>query len=184
MGAKLTTQYVRSSSPVSTSSRGHEDPLSLPLIENGTSLIGSSHTALALAWDGGTAPFHIQVLGPGGRQLAGTDADGWRVRLPLPAGRLASGPIHVVIQDRTGDTVRRSLEVVSPESVPAASAPLSHHDLPPELQTVLAADSLIQTHRKRWTFEAYQDVAPLADSYEPARLLRDCLEAVPSCYHQ
>jgi len=184
MGAKLTTQYVRSSSPVSTSSRGREGPLSLPLIEDGTSRISSNRTMLALAWDGGTPPFQVQILGPGGQPLAAADRDEWRVRLVLPAGGVSPGAIHITVQDRTGDTVRRSIEVVSPESVPAASPALSHQDLPPDLQQVMAADALIQTHRKRWAFEAYQNIAPLADSYEPARLLRDCLEMVPSCYHQ
>lgn len=184
VGARLTTQYVRSSSPVSTSSRGREGPLSMPLIEDGISRISSNRAALALAWDGGTGPFHVQVLGPEGQQWAGADSDGWRARLPLSSGRLPSGTIHIVVQDRTGDTVRRSVSVVSPESIPAGSAALSTQDLPPDLQQLLAADSLLQAHRKIWTFEAYQDVASLADSYEPARLLRDCLEAVPSCYHR
>lgn len=184
VGARLTTQYVRSSSPVSTSSRGREGPLSMPLVQDGVSRIGTHHAALALAWDGGAAPFHVEVRGPDGHTLAAADAEEWRARLPLPARGLVPGLLHIVIQDRTGDGMRRSVDVVPQESVPVGSADLSDQDLPPELRTLLAADFLVQTHRRIWTFEGYQDVAPLADSYEPARLLRDCLEAAPSCYHQ
>ena len=68
--------------------------------------------------------------------------------------------------------------------VPLRSLPerVDQDELPPNLYAVVAADQLIQTNRRYWTFEAYQDLAALADSYEPARLLRDCLETVPSCY--
>jgi hypothetical protein len=184
VGARLTTQYVRSSSPVSTSSRGREGPLSMPLVHDGVSRIGAHRAALALAWDGGAAPFHVEIRGPEGQALAAADTEEWRARLPLPSPGLVPGLLHIVIQDRTGDRMRRSVEVVSQKSVPANSTDLADPDLAPELRTLLTADFLVQTHRRIWTLEAYQDVAPLADSYEPARLLRDCLEATPSCYHQ
>ena len=65
-----------------------------------------------------------------------------------------------------------------------APARVPQGDLPPTIHVVIAADQLIQTNRRQWGFEAYQDLALLANSYEPARLLRDCLEAIPSCYQR
>lgn len=64
-----------------------------------------------------------------------------------------------------------------------APARVPQGDLPPTIHVVIAADQFIQTNRRQW-FEPYQDLAPLANSYEPARLLRDCLEAIPSCYQR
>ena len=57
-------------------------------------------------------------------------------------------------------------------------------DLSQTIYAVMAAYHLIQTNRRQWGFEAYQDLAAVADSYERARLLRDCLEAIPSCYQR
>ena len=185
VGGRLTTQYVRSSIPISTSSRGGDSPLSMPLIEDGVSRFRTTRTGLALAWDGGTAPFLVRVLAIGKQELASQHvADGVRTRVEFTRGPVPLGIIQVVVQDSAGGVVEKFVQVVPSIALLGKSKQLAQSDLPLELQTVLSANSTILANHKRWGFEAYQDIAPLADAYEPARLLRDCLEATPSCYHR
>ena len=182
LGSKLTSQYVRSSVPVSTSSRGHEGPLSLPVVEDDVSRLGSHRTALHIAWEGGTPPFVVQVLSAQGQTLAAKEGvQEWRLQLPWPPGAMMEGPARIVVEDGTRQRISKLITLVRVQSLPERVA---QGDLPPALHAVIAADQLIQTNRRQWGLEAYQDLAPLADSYEPARLLRDCLEAIPSCYQR
>ena len=182
LGGKLTSQYVRSSVPVSTSSRGHEGPLSMPVVENDVSRFASHRMTIHLAWEGGTAPFAVQVLSGEGTPLATQESvHEWRLELPWPPGGIREGPARIVVEDSAGQRISKQITLVSVHSVPTR---VPQGDLPPTIHAVIAADQLIQTNRRQWAFEAYQDLAPLAGSYEPARLLRDCLEAIPSCYQR
>jgi hypothetical protein len=182
LGAKLTSQYVRSSVPVSTSSRGHEGSLSMPVVEDEVSRLGSHRTVVHIAWDGGTPPFIVEIVSGQGKKLAGQEGvQDWRVKLPFQRGAIPEGPVRIVVTDGAGDRLGKLIQIIPVQSLPQR---VEGDDLPPALHTVVAADQLIQTNRRQWRFEAYQDVAALADVYEPARLLRDCLETVPSCYQQ
>src|SRR5262245_1205516 len=182
LGAKLTSQYARSSVPVSTSSRGHEGPLSMPVVEDDVSRLGSHRTTIYIAWEGGTAPFAVHMLAAQGKPLAVKESvQEWRVQLLWPPVAIPEGPARIVVEDGTGQRISKLINVVPVHSLPK---PVAQGDLPPTLQTVIAADQLMQTNRRQWGFEAYQDLAALASSYEPARLLRDCLEAIPSCYQR
>jgi hypothetical protein len=182
LGAKLTSQYVRSSVPVSTSSRGHEGPLSMPVVDDEVSRLGSHRTAVHVAWEGGTAPFSVAMLSEQEKKLAGqTGVQDWRLRLLLPTGAIPEGRARIVVEDGAGGRISKLIQVVPVQSLPQRVA---QGDVPPPLHTVVAADQLIQTNRRHWSFEAYQELAALADSYEPARLLRDCLETIPSCYQR
>ena len=182
LGSKLTSQYVRSSVPVSTSGRGPEGPLSLPVVEDDISRLGSHRTAIHLAWEGGTPPFAVHVVSAQGETLAVQESvQEWRLRLLWPSGAMMEGPARIVVEDGAGQRISKLINLVPVHSLPERVA---QSDLPPTLHAVIAADQLIQTNRRQWGFEAYQDLAPLADSYEPARLLRDCLEAIPSCYQR
>jgi len=180
LGAKLTSQYVRSSVPVSTSSRGHEGPLSMPVVEDEISRLGSHHAVIHIAWEGGTAPFAVEIVSGQGKKLAWqADIQDWRLKLPFQPGGIPEGPARIVVEDGAGDRISTLIQIVPLQNLPQRVA---QDDLPTTLHAVVAADQLIQANRRQWTFEAYQDLAALADSYEPARLLRDCLEAIPSCY--
>jgi hypothetical protein len=182
LGTKLTSQYVRSSVPISTSSRGHDGPLSMPVVEDQGSRLGSHRTAVHLAWDGGTPPFAVAIVSARGETFAGqTDVQTRRLGLPLPPRPIPEGPARIVVEDGAGARMIKVIQVVPLQSLPERP---ERNELPPNLYAVLAADQLIQANRRYWTFEAYQDLAALADSYEPARLLRDCLETIPSCYQQ
>jgi hypothetical protein len=180
LGGKLTSQYVRSSVPVSTSSRGHDGPLSMSVVEDEGSRLGSHRTAVHIAWEGGRPPFAVKIVSAQGKTLAGQEGiHDWRLRLGVAQGAIPEGPARIVVEDGTGDRISTLIQVVPIQSLPERVAP---GDLPPNLHAVVAADQFIRANRRYWRFEAYQDIAPLADSYEPARLLRDCLEAIPSCY--
>ena len=180
LGSKLTSQYVRSSVPVSTSSRGLERPLSLPVVEDDVSRLGSDRTTIHIAWEGGAPPFIVQVLSAQGRTLAAKEGvQEWRLGLLWPTDTTMQGPARIVVEDGAGQRISKMINLVPVHSLPERVA---QGDLPPALHAVIVADQLIQTNRRQWGLEAYQDLAPLADSYEPARLLRDCLEATPSCY--
>jgi hypothetical protein len=180
LGAKLTSQYVRSSVPVSTSSRGHDGPLSMSVVEDEGSRLGSHRTAVHIAWDGGKPPFAVAIVSGQGKTLAGQEGvEDWRLRLPFPQGPIPEGPARIVVEDGAGDRISKLIQIVPVQRLPERVAP---GDLPPNLHAVVAADQFIRTNRRHWRFEAYQDLAALADSYEPARLLRDCLETIPSCY--
>jgi len=182
LGAKLTSQYVRSSVPVSTSSRGHEGLLSMPVVVDDSSRLGSHRTTIHIAWEGGTAPFTVQILSGQGKTLAAKErVQEWRLQLLWSAGPIPEGPARIVVEDGAGQRISKLINLVPVHSLPEQVA---QDDLPPTLHAIIAADHLIQTNRRQWGFEAYQDLADLADSYEPARLLRDCLEAIPSCYQR
>jgi hypothetical protein len=180
LGAKLTSQYERSSVPVSTSSRGHEGALSMPVVEDEVSRLSSQRTTIHIAWEGGTAPFAVQVLSGQGKTVAAKEGvQDRRLLLLWPPEAIREGPAHIVLEDGAGQHIRKLINLVPVHSVPERVAP---GDLPATLHAVIAADQLIQTNRRQWGFEAYQDLAVMADSYEPAKLLRDCLETIPSCY--
>jgi len=182
VGKRLTTQYVHSSVPVSTSSRGKDGPLTIALVEDGVSRISPNRTDLFIAWDGGTAPYVVRIRGRMKGDIARQEVgDSTRARLTLPAGGIQTGTIQIVLQDSKGAITRKTFDVISPSALPTAPPELTRGDLPSELHAVLLADSLLQTNRRTWKLEAYQLIAPFADAYEPARLLRDCLEGEPTC---
>jgi len=154
----------------------------MPVVEDDVSWLGSQHTTVHVAWEGGTAPFAVEILSGQSTKLAGKQGvEDWRLRLLLPLGAIPEGPARIVVEDSKGDRISKLINVVPLHRLPQRVA---QDDLPPTLHTVVAADQLIQTNRRQWGFEAYQDLTALADSYEPARLLRDCLETVPSCYER
>ena len=53
---------------------------------------------------------------------------------------------------------------------------LQKANLPEFTRLTLQAAWLAAQDRGRWAFEAYQSVAPIAQYYQPARILRDTLE--------
>ncbi|MDO9117617.1 MAG: hypothetical protein Q7U39_06655 [Nitrospira sp.] len=182
VGKRLTTQYVHSSVPVSTSSRGKDAPLAMTLVEDGVSRISPNRADLFIAWDGGTAPYVVRIRGKMKGDIARQEVgDHTRARLTLPAGGIQPGTIQIVVQDGKGATTQKTFDVVSPSALPTAPPELTRDDLPSELHAVLIADSLLRSNRRMWKLEAYQLIAPFADAYEPARLFRDCLEIEQTC---
>ena len=184
LGSRLTTQQAKSMTTVSTSSRGEYEPLSIPLLQDRTSHLVSEIDTLSLAWRGGTPPYSVQVVGtqPDGRPIAEqSSVQQVRTRLAL-IGPLPIGFMRVQVTDRDGSLAQGMFEVVPPARLPAIDPSLKDADIPKPLQTLLATDGMLKTNAAEWSFHAYQRVAPLAFTFEPARMLRDCLENPVPCY--
>ena len=184
LGTRLTTQQAKSVTKVSTSSRGEEGPLAIPLLQDRTSHLVSDTTRLSLSWSGGVPPYKVRLSAS--RQeareitpLNGVDGTRIVVSLPLP---LPLGFAHVEVTDAEETLVRGTFEVVSARRLPSIEPTDDNSDIPAPLHTVIAVDSWLKKNPREWSFHAYQTIAPLAASFEPARILRDCLESSVSCY--
>jgi hypothetical protein len=154
----------------------------MPVVEDEASRLVSNRTAIHIAWEGGTAPFAVGIWSGQGKKVAGREGvQDWRLRLLISPDAIPEGLARIVVEDGGGNRISKLITIVPVHSLPEQVAP---GDLPPALHAVVTADQLIQTNRRHWGLEAYQNLAALADSYEPARLLRDCLETTPSCYQR
>jgi len=107
--------------------------------------------------------------------------DGTRIVVSLPSP-LPLGFAHVEVTDAEETLVRETFEVVSARRLPSIKPTGGDSDIPTPLRTVIAVDSWLKKNPREWSFHAYQIIAPLAASFEPARILRDCLESSVSCY--
>lgn len=94
---------------------------------------------------------------------------------------LVPGYVRVSVADHDGARVEGTFEVIE-AAPPPPDQDLAQADLPGSLRTLLAADGWAKRSPTQWSLYTYQFVAPLADSFDPARLLRDCLETVDTCH--
>lgn len=78
--------------------------------------------------------------------------------------------------------VRGTFDVISAPRLPLVTPTGDDSDVPTPLHTIITVDSWLKNNPREWSLHAYQTVAPLAESFEPARALRDCLESPVSCY--
>jgi hypothetical protein len=188
VGSRLTTQQAKTVTKVSTSSRGEEIPLAIPLLHDRMNQIPRNGAALYLGWTGGVPPYDLLLL----PQVAGSvelvhlkGLEEPRVAVPL-ASALSPGFFRVEVTDNDGTIVRGTFEVV--ETMPSLSVAgdvgLQDNDLPVPLHAVMTADVWAQRNPAQWSLHAYQTVAPFGDSFEPARLLRDCLEESDTCHRR
>ncbi|MBX3235512.1 MAG: hypothetical protein KF814_05125 [Nitrospiraceae bacterium] len=185
VGRRLTTQQARSVTKVSTSSRGEEDPLALPLLQDRMNRLPAQAKTLYLGWTGGVPPYELRVVSqqPEARELVHRmDLASQRVAVVLDQP-LESGFVRVSVRDREGTQVQGVFEVAE-TAPPPSHEELADIDLPPPLRTLLLADEWAKRDPAQWSLYAYQTVTPLADSFEPARLLRDCLETVQTCHER
>jgi hypothetical protein len=184
LGNRLTTQQAKSMTKISTSSRGEEEPLAVPLLQNRTSLLPGDVTTLFLSWRGGMPPYYVRVWTSQieSREAAAVhDIRSTRSTILL-SHPLSPGFVHIEVIDHEGIRAKGTIEIVSVESQPAIQPSFAETDIPPALHTVLTVDSWLKHSPLQWSFYAYQTIAPIAESFEPARLLRDCLESAVPCY--
>lgn len=184
LAARLQQQQAKAAATVSLSGRGEEITLTMPLLDEQRSKLRSDATRVFLAWRGGTPPYRVRLTSP----ATDTDfsrVDGLeesRVGLQLTATPLPIGTIEVDVQDNAGGHASSSIEIIPSQRVPVIPKSLSDQGMSPELKRVLAADWLSRQNRREWGFQAYQLAAQDAGAFEPARLLRDCLEELQDCY--
>lgn len=186
LGARLTTQQAKSVTKVSTSSRGEEGSLAIPLLQDRMSHLVSDTTLLSLSWSGGVPPYKVRLstVWEEPREITtlnGVDTTRVVVSLSRP---LPLGFAHVEVTDAEDTMVRGTFEVVPARRLPSVKPTPGDSDIPAPLRTIIVVDSWLKKNPREWSFHAYQTVAPLAASFEPARILRDCLEGSVSCYEQ
>lgn len=186
LGSRLTAQQVRTVTKTSTSSRGEEEPLTIPLLEGGASQLTNDLPMLSVAWRGGEPPYVIELTSADGahRELfKKTGVVEPRVQFSVPGGKLREHFMRLSISDNIGQEAQASFEVIPARLVPSDPS-FRQLEAPAQLRSLLQADFLMKRDSRRWSYQAYQSVAPLADSFEPARWLRDCLEDSSWCYRQ
>jgi len=184
LAARLRQQQVKAAATVSLSGRGEEITLTMPLLDEQRSKLRSDATRVFLAWRGGTPPYRVKLTSLTADADLGR-AEGVeepRVGLQLAMSPMPIGTIEVDLQDSAGGHASSSIEIIPSHRVPAVPKGLSDQDMPPDLKRVLAADWLSRQNRREWGFQAYQLAAQDASTFEPARLLRDCLEELQDCY--
>ncbi|HEY6085396.1 MAG TPA: hypothetical protein VIU63_08350 [Nitrospira sp.] len=182
LGNRMTMQQAKSVTKVSTSSRGEDGTLAIPLLQDRNSYLAADVTALSVAWKGGVAPYRVRISA-GLLDTIGAQehVDTTRIVIPL-SEPLSAGFFHVEVIDGEGSRVQGTFEAIPPSRLPAIEPSLRHSDIPTSLRTVLVTDALVKKSPHEWSFQAYQQIAPIAEEFEPARLLRDCLESAVSCY--
>ena len=94
------------------------------------------------------------------------------------------GTLLLDLGSHTGQAVEANFEVVPARQLPSADESLRQPEILAQLRALLQADFLIRKDIKHWRLQAYQSVAGLSESFEPARWLRDCLEDDAWCYRQ
>ncbi len=183
LGSRLTAQQVKTVTRTSTSSRGEDEPLTLLFFEGGTSQLANDLTALSVAWRGGEPPYTVELASADHRVLIEKEGvHSQRVRLPLPGGTLRERFLRLRIQDSTGQEVEAVFDFVPANLVPTTDRSVKQVQVPANLRVLLQADLLMKLDPGRWSYQAYQSVEPLADSFMPARWFRDCLEDGSWCY--
>jgi hypothetical protein len=186
LGSRLMAQQTRTVTKTSTSTRGDEGPLGIPMLEGGSSRLANDLTRWSLAWRGGEPPYAVRLETTEATPRELFKAEGIespRIVVPAPGGDF-SGFVRLSVVDHAGETVEANVEIVPAEHLPSSDEPIRQAEVPAQLHALLEADFLIKEDAKRWSFQAYQSVAGLADSFEPARWLRDCLEEEAWCYRQ
>ena len=186
LGSRLMAQQTRSVTKTSTSTRGDDGPLGLPMLEGGASRLTNDLTRWSLAWRGGEPPYAVtlETTGAVPRELFKAEGiESPRIAVPAPHGDF-SGFVRLSVVDHAGEAVEANFEVVPAGQLPSTDESIRQAEVPAQLHALLQADFLIKEDAKRWSFQAYQSVAGLADSFEPARWLRDCLEEEAWCYRQ
>lgn len=132
--------------------------------------------ALHLSWEGGEAPFRVQLL-DGERVLGAADAT--QRHATLPSVPLAPGNYELSIKAKEGlapgvEPLRgnadvEDLIVVAPDALPPIPSELAVVPLPDEARQLLYAQWLVQQEGGAWLLEAQQIAAALALNYPPAQ---------------
>ncbi len=187
LGSRLTAQQVRRVTKTSTSSRGEDEPLVIPLLEGGMSQLANDLTGWSLAWKGGEPPYGVELVSTDATHRVLFKKEGVsseRIQIPMPGGASREQFVRVSIHDSSGQEAHANFELIPARLVPSSHRTLRLSKVPDMLGALLQADFLMKQDPVRWSYQAYQSVAPLADSFEPAHWLRDCLEDSSWCYRQ
>jgi len=131
--------------------------------------------ALYLAWGGGEAPYELTIKSAGKPPIILRGIQ--KKRLKTPDFSLMAGDYQLQIKDAGNRTANYIFTVV--KSKPAYPKELLDTSI--SEATRLTAQAIWLAAHKKWVFEAYQQIAELAERYPPARVVRNALEqrAIP-----
>jgi hypothetical protein len=135
--------------------------------------VTSGRKPLYLAWAGGTPPYHLEIKRHKKTLVYLKGLSTWRIHT-LKCLSLQHGDYRVILRDAKQKPLEYTFTVVA--NKPPYPPELQNANLPELTRLTLQAAWLAAQERGIWAFEAYQSVAPIAQYYQPARILRDTLE--------
>lgn len=176
VGAQLTAWADWNTTVVSARIRGGGDAaLDMPLIRHPLPEMAAGDRQLTLAWVGGTPPFGIRLVRNTDGDVVVDEQGLDHRRIDARDVAMTTGGYTIDIADGTGETLKRTFTVVDPPLVPAPPADLASEGMSADMRAAAAAAWLAGEDDGRWALEAFQQIGPLAESYEPARLLGQAL---------
>jgi hypothetical protein len=128
---------------------------------------------LYLAWAGGTPPYNLEIKRHK-KTLVSLKGLSTRRIHSLKCLLLQRGDYRVILRDAKQKQLAYTFTVVA--NKPPYPPELQNANLPDLTRLTLQAAWLAAQEKGIWAFEAYQSVAPIAQYYQPARILRDTLE--------
>jgi hypothetical protein len=157
--------------------RGDEQvALSIPLLTKyGEQQLIAGERALHLAWQGGNAPYWVQVF-QGKAKKAFLMEMSYSKRVQFKKRLLNTGDYRVVVNDKDGQPIEGKFQVVE-------SLPLPLKQVEQEMKASTMSESAKWTLFAAWLaqqdafrFEAYQQTMGIAKEYQPALLIKNDLE--------
>ncbi len=115
LGSRLTAQQVKTVTKTSTSSRGEDEPLTIPFLEGGTSQLANDLTSLSVGWRGGEPPYVLTLSSADTSHRVLIEKEGvhaQRIRLPIGDGELRDRFLRLTIRDSVGQEVEAVFELI------------------------------------------------------------------------
>jgi hypothetical protein len=154
----------------------NHQPLQVPLLTTEQKLLAGKNT-LSLAWLGGKPPYRVQLMVQGSKQQwTEKHLQTATVTFNFKDVSLKTGRYLVEVFDANQDkkqSVRGTFEVVADSEILQDEAVKAIQKLSDSSRRIWLASWLAQ--RPEWRFEAYQQVAPIADQFHPALLVKEGL---------
>jgi hypothetical protein len=127
---------------------------------------------LHFSWEGGKSPYRLIIKYNNNEFVTLTDIQNQRVK--TQALSLKKGKYQLTISDAQQQTAKYTFIVGDAQLSYPQIVTIS--ELPESTRLTLQATWLAAQEKGKWAFEAYQQIAGIAENYLPARLLRDALE--------
>jgi hypothetical protein len=170
--SSLFKHYLES---VITLIRKDEASFSMPLLTKHQAKIVAGERMLHLAWQGGNAPYWMQVFqGKAAFLVEMTNSK----RVQFEKRQLKAGHYRVVVNDANGQTIEGQFQVVEslPLTLKQVEQEMKASTMSERTKKTLFAAWLAQQEKGAWKFETYQRIAKIAKEYQPALLVRKALE--------
>ena len=174
--AEMFTHFLEEVQALTREDEKGDEPiaLSMPLLTKyGEQQLTSGERVLHLAWQGGNAPYWVQVYTLNAKKALLTTQINSK-RMQFEKQLLNAGNYRVVVHDAKGQNVEGKIKVVDnlPTTLKQVEQALKISSISERDQQTLFAAWLAQ--RTTWRFEAYQRI--VGKKYQPALLLKNLME--------